>query len=59
MVLGMATKHPSQIRAEIEALKARIKRLRLEQRAAALKRAEKRLLELAQTSNEGGDPNAK
>lgn len=43
----MVTRTPESFEAEIEALKARIRRLRLERKAAALAQAESELLDLA------------
>ena len=44
----MTTKTPQQIDAEIEALKARIRRLRIQRKVAELAEAERKLLELAE-----------
>ena len=44
----MDTRRPQQIAAEIEALRARIRRLRLERKVVALAESERKLLRLAQ-----------
>ncbi len=48
----MTTQNTTSIDAEIEALKARIRRLRLERKVAALAEAEKKLLQLADQARE-------
>ena len=54
----MVVRTPEAIEAEIEALKARIRRLRLERKMADLAEAESRLLSLAEQGSQATDDSA-